>query len=74
MHCTLLQIVAMLCIDRGLDYSETPSLLNFGSDAQFAVLLVGDYEADWSLGARGGADYWAAAEAMSKRRRSESLL
>jgi hypothetical protein len=64
MHCPLLEIGVMLCTP--LNYHEIPSRLNSSSDPRFVAMLLVDYEADWAHGARGGADYWARAEAMNK--------
>jgi hypothetical protein len=38
------------------------------NDRRFVMLVVRDYEADWAVGARGGADYWARAERIMKIR------
>jgi hypothetical protein len=59
----------MLCTP--LNYHELPSRLKSSSDPRIVVMLSVDYEADWVLGTRGGADYWARAEAMSWEQRKK---
>ncbi|KAJ6598353.1 hypothetical protein DFH09DRAFT_57007 [Mycena vulgaris] len=42
------------------------------TDERFVVCVFGDYWADWEVGARGGTDFWAAADAfVAKKRRGE---
>ncbi|KAJ6533285.1 hypothetical protein DFH09DRAFT_1181490 [Mycena vulgaris] len=69
-HCTSLKVLAIVC-------SDEPDLVIYArfygdvsADTRFVMVVVTDALRDWEMGARGGEDYWVAAEALVQKRRS----
>ncbi|KAJ7916985.1 hypothetical protein B0H13DRAFT_1870678 [Mycena leptocephala] len=73
-HCKSLQVLAMLFADLPmykyialLLRGEYPHYPDF--DPRVIFLVVGDRQTDWEAGARGGNDYWIAAEGLVEKHR-----
>jgi hypothetical protein len=62
-QCARLQLLASAW-DRA---SEIPDGIPV-TDPRFVVTAVGDYWSDWEVGARGGTDFWAAADVFVSRK------
>ncbi|KAF8143875.1 hypothetical protein K438DRAFT_595356 [Mycena galopus ATCC 62051] len=71
-YCKSLQVLAIVFSSPGmlkfivLNLELQPSLF----DPRVALLAVGDRQADWEKGARGGNDYWIAAERLVEKQRA----
>ncbi|KAJ7916992.1 hypothetical protein B0H13DRAFT_2322774 [Mycena leptocephala] len=68
-HCKSLQVLAMLFADLPM-YKYTALLLRDeypDFDPRVVFLLVRDRQTDWETGARGGNDYWIAAEGLVEK-------
>ncbi|KAJ7114500.1 hypothetical protein C8R44DRAFT_881336 [Mycena epipterygia] len=71
-HCKSLQVLAMVF--------SSPAMLKFlvlstelqpsSFDPRVILLAVMDRQADWEMGARGGDDYWIAAERLVDKQRA----
>ncbi|KAF7368607.1 hypothetical protein MVEN_00184600 [Mycena venus] len=69
-HCKLLQVLVWVYgIQELLDENRARAELT--DDPRFVTLVSGELLLDWEAGARGGEDYWARANALVKKRRSE---
>ncbi|KAK7052183.1 hypothetical protein R3P38DRAFT_1638258 [Favolaschia claudopus] len=72
--CSRLQVFVIMWSSRVLAEAMVERHRKAGlEDPRFVVAVCDDYWADWEVGARGGVDFWAAAEAFVARKRSREI-
>ncbi|KAJ7070457.1 hypothetical protein B0H15DRAFT_1027722 [Mycena belliarum] len=68
LNCPALRVLALLHATRDELEDARPLRAWLVADARFVMLVVPDDDADWVAGARGGEDFWDAADAVVRSR------
>ncbi|KAJ7464069.1 hypothetical protein FB451DRAFT_1492243 [Mycena latifolia] len=70
-HCKTLEVLVIVhSTQRNLD-RWAPRRAQLATDPRYVALVVPDMGVDWVVGARGGEDFWAVADAVVRNRCSE---
>jgi hypothetical protein len=70
-QCKTLQVLVSIWSEKASLLADVPYRGELAADdPRFVMLLARNFEEDWEMGARGGEDYWAVADALVKRRRA----
>ncbi|KAJ7876231.1 hypothetical protein B0H13DRAFT_2279631 [Mycena leptocephala] len=68
-QCKTLQVLVSIWSEKASLLADVPYRGELAADdPRFVMLLARNFEEDWEMGARGGEDYWAVADALVKRR------
>ncbi|KAJ7176965.1 hypothetical protein C8R46DRAFT_1213535 [Mycena filopes] len=68
--CKSLEVLILVFLSKEERQHIIQDYTYFGEDPRSVLMVVGDFLADWELGATGGADCWMRAEIFIRRRRS----
>ncbi|KAJ7445046.1 hypothetical protein FB451DRAFT_1148878 [Mycena latifolia] len=69
-QCPSLAALVIVCSDQDAVERYAPDYADVATDPRFVMVVVLDELRDWERGARGGDDYWVAADALIRRRRA----
>ncbi|KAJ7149304.1 hypothetical protein C8R43DRAFT_1007639 [Mycena crocata] len=64
----VLRVLAIVCLNEATLVRIAPEFAAVAVDIRFAMVVVRNDLEDWERGARGGEDYWTAAEALVSKR------